>query len=231
MLFVQRCCIPGVTFWIAHHELSPWILGANRGELDCGLILFTRQWLLQSVLSAVVRGSSRSALLTICCMVSCDYSPRRLKKEGEISSAVVSDLHTLSISSAQLLSVRPSATEHVQQLYCCTFLQATWQKIYIERDCSDLLCISHFFFSPHPPSFIWYIMLQILTLISLHIYYSECQRHNLIGSLYYLVQMFASADFHMNVVQYWLLLLWYYSSGVRNLWDISTFTRVHTLSH
>lgn len=38
--------------------------------------------------------------------------------------------------------------------------------------------------------------------ISIHIYYSECQRHNLIGSLNHLVQMFASADFHMNVVQY-----------------------------
>lgn len=108
-------------------------LGRTGGKSDCGPILFTRQWLLQSVLSAVVRGSSRSALLTICCMVSCDYSPRRQKKKGEISSAVVSDLHTLSISSAQLLSVRPSATEHVQQLYCYILESNRAKKIYRER--------------------------------------------------------------------------------------------------
>ncbi|TWW74942.1 hypothetical protein D4764_14G0009450 [Takifugu flavidus] len=39
----------------------------------------------------------------------------RQKKEGEISSPVVSDLHTLPISRA-LVRMRPSAPEHVQQL-------------------------------------------------------------------------------------------------------------------
>lgn len=42
-----------------------------------------------------VQERSRSALLRICWMVSCDYSPHRQKKEGEISSPVVSELHTV----------------------------------------------------------------------------------------------------------------------------------------
>lgn len=85
------------------------------GWLGCGLILFTLQRALQCGLSAAFRGSSRSALLTVCWRVRCDYSPCRQKKEGEISSPVVSDLHTLPISSA-LVRMRPSAPGHLQQL-------------------------------------------------------------------------------------------------------------------
>lgn len=158
-------------------------------------------------------------------MVSCDYSPHRQKKEGEISSPVVSDLHPLSISSARLTSARPSATEHVQQLEAM-YVHESNKTENIQRDCCAFLI---FFLSASPQFYLWQYDAHFDINISLHIYYSECQRRNLIGSLYHLVQMFASADFSMNVVQYWLLLLWY-SSGVQNLWDINIFTRVHTLS-
>lgn len=130
------------------------------------LILFTHQWLLQSVLSAVLQESSCSALLTICWMVSCDYSPHRQKKEGEISSPVVSDLHPLSISSARLTSARPSATEHVQQLEAMLYIHESNKTENTQRDCCDLLRFSHFFFSLHHPSFICDNMMHILTLIS-----------------------------------------------------------------
>lgn len=107
---------------------------------------------------------------------------------------------------------------------CCTFMKATRQKIYGET--AVIYCA---FLSASPQFYLWQYDAHFDINISRHIYYSDCQRCNLIGSLYHPVQTFASADFHMNVVQYWLLLLWY-SSGVRNLWDISIFTRVHTLS-
>lgn len=155
---MQGCCRPGGTFWIAHHELSPSILGVEQGgRLGCRLILFTLQWALQHPLSAVFQGNSRSALLTICWMVNCDYSPCRQKKEREITNPVVSDLHSLSISWAELVSVWGP----LQQLYVILF--------HINQsntaETTHRQWFSRFILFSASPSFICWIMLHNLTLI------------------------------------------------------------------
>lgn len=126
-------------------EYSRW----TRGNRAVGWF-YSRASGCYRVLSAVVPERSRSALLTICWMVSCDYSPCRQKKEGQISSPVVSDLHTLSTSSAQLTSVWDPLQSNMCsscRQYWWTFLKATRQKNILcrERVCCDLLWISHFF--------------------------------------------------------------------------------------
>lgn len=110
--------------------------------------------------------------------------------------------------------MRPSATEHVQQLSAILLYILESNKIKKKKHIKRLLWFTvHFsflFLSPYPPSFICYIMPQILTLISLFTYIIQNAR-DIIWLAHYII---LCKCLHQQISIWMLFNIDYYYSDI-----------------